>query len=340
MKRSIVVVVAVAALALSAAAQNQRRAAINGNGSNQSGKCTIEVVVDGVAEVVIRGDTGELRNVSGQPPQWRRFECTGPLPNNPADFRFSGVDGRGRQELVGDPRRGGAAVVRIEDREGGQEGYTFDLTWGQGNGYLNDPRNAGNMRNNEPPNMRDNQGQFRWGGRQVDRDYAVRQAIGVCQDAARQQATDRYRPSRVEFRNMRLDDNPGRNDWILGMIDVYQRGDRPEHYEFSCSVNFDTGRVRSVDIDPVGNRRGGMERRSPMDRAIQGCQSAVMDRMSRDGYRSVDIRSIRMDDGPGRSDYVIGNGFAQRGGRGDSFRFSCTVDPRDGDIRSVDVNRR
>ena len=111
----------------------ERRATMRG-GSPDRGKCTIEVVVDGAADVEVRGDSAVLRNLSGQPPQWRRFECTGPLPANPANFRFSGVDGRGRQTLVRDPRNGGAAVVRIEDSDNGSEGYTFDLTWGGGGG--------------------------------------------------------------------------------------------------------------------------------------------------------------------------------------------------------------
>jgi hypothetical protein len=109
----------------------ERRATIRG-GNPDRGKCTIEVVVDGAAEVEVRGDSAVLRNLSGQLPQWRRFECTGPLPANPRDFRFSGVDGRGRQELIRDPRNGGGAVVRIEDPDNGSEGYTFDLTWSGG----------------------------------------------------------------------------------------------------------------------------------------------------------------------------------------------------------------
>jgi hypothetical protein len=51
------------------------------------------------------------------------------MPANPGDFRFEGIDGRGRQQLVRDPRNGGVAVVRIEDPAGGSEGYTFDLIW-------------------------------------------------------------------------------------------------------------------------------------------------------------------------------------------------------------------
>lgn len=112
-----------------------RRAAITGGGNFDRGNCTIEVVVDGAADVEIRGDTAILRNFSGQPPQWRRFECTGVMPPNPAGFRLAGVDGRGRQQLLRDPREGGTAVVRIEDPDHGAEGYTFDIMWGGGGGY-------------------------------------------------------------------------------------------------------------------------------------------------------------------------------------------------------------
>ncbi len=103
------------------------RADIRGGGDH--GKCTIEVVVDGAAEVIIRGDSAELRTLSGQDATWRRFVCNQAMPMNPADFRFTGIDGRGRQTLVREPGRGGAAVVRIEDPQGGREGYTFDIEW-------------------------------------------------------------------------------------------------------------------------------------------------------------------------------------------------------------------
>ncbi len=98
-------------------------------GAPDRGKCTLEVVVDGAAEVEIRGDTAMLHNLSGALPRWRRFECTGPLPRHPDDFRFAGVDGRGHQQLLRDPGDGGAAIVRIEDNAGGSEGYTFDIMW-------------------------------------------------------------------------------------------------------------------------------------------------------------------------------------------------------------------
>jgi hypothetical protein len=113
------------------------RAQIRGGGDH--GKCTIEVDVDGVAEIEIQGDQGRMRTLSGNPAGWRRMECNQPLPPNPVDFRFSGVDGRGRQTLLRDPSSNrGVAVVRIEDPQGGHEGYTFDIEWGGGGGYRPD----------------------------------------------------------------------------------------------------------------------------------------------------------------------------------------------------------
>src|SRR6202040_3068644 len=130
MRQTLLVIVTAAAMAGAMAAQTYpRRATLRGGGSPDRGKCTIEVVVDGAAEVEVRGDSATLRTISGQPAQWRRFECTGPMPVNPANFHFSGVDGRGRQELIRDPRNGGVAVVQIEDKDGGAEGYTFDINW-------------------------------------------------------------------------------------------------------------------------------------------------------------------------------------------------------------------
>src|SRR5437762_6151316 len=109
-KNVLVSLATLAAIASPLCAQTtERRARLTGSGASDRGKCTVEVVVDGAADVEIRGDRATLRNLSGQPPQWRRFECSGIMPANPADFRFTGVDGRGRQQLIRDPRNGGVA---------------------------------------------------------------------------------------------------------------------------------------------------------------------------------------------------------------------------------------
>ena len=130
MFKKLLLAVAVSFATVNVSAQDQPRkmTSVRG-GSPDRGKCTLEVVVDGAVEVEIRGDTAVLHNLSGALPRWRRFECTGPLPRHPDDFRFAGIDGRGHQQLLRGPEEGGAALIRIEDNAGGSEGYTFDIMW-------------------------------------------------------------------------------------------------------------------------------------------------------------------------------------------------------------------
>jgi hypothetical protein len=280
-----------AALASAICAQNsQRQATIVGGGGPDRGKCTLEVVVDDVAQVEIRGTTATLRTLTGQPAQWRRFECTGAMPVNPANFRFSGVDGRGRQELMREPRNGGVAVVQIEDKEGGAEGYTFDINWDARGPNTGGFPNAGPVTGGNPPNYQDREqrgpgnpqnyqdreqngpgnppaygdpdrnrnraeDQYRPGYRDSDyyrrynHAFGVDEAVRVCQQTVLTQATRRFRTNDIHFHHTALDDNPGRNDWVTGTLDIH-RGPREERYGFSCAVNFDNGRVRSAELDP------------------------------------------------------------------------------------------
>ena len=253
----------------------QRQATMVRGGDPNNGKCTVEVVVDGAAQVEIRGNTATLRDLNGNQPQWRRFECTGVMPANPANFRFQGVDGRGRQTLVRDPRNGGSAVVQIQDPSGGTEGYTFDILWGDGRGdFGGNNSNAPGNYNNAPAYS--NNGQYRdrmegggnpsWGEpgyrqnwrsseyyREYGHGFGTDEAIRVCRDAVYDQARRRFGTESIHFLRTRIDDNPGRNDWVVGSIDVHT-GRPAQVYGFSCSVNFDNGRIRSADIDarPTG----------------------------------------------------------------------------------------
>ena len=91
-------------------------------------------------------------------------------------------------------------------------------------------------------------------GRGPDREsrrFTTEQAVRTCEESVRQQALGRFRGRRVEFVNTRIDDNPGRNDWVIGVIDVFRGRNALEgRFQFSCAVNFDSGQVRSVQIDP------------------------------------------------------------------------------------------
>jgi hypothetical protein len=219
----------------------ERRAVFTGGGNPSEGKCTIEVVVDVAADVEIRGDRAVLRTLGGRPAEWRRFQCSSPMPPNMADFHFAGVDGRGSQRLQQDPRsRGGVAIVHIEDPAGGSEGYTFDLTW------------RGGAPPPPPPPISDRD-------RDRDRDrnrprFSVDDAVRLCQDAVRDRASDRLRGARIDFRRSGPDDDPNRRDMIVGTFEASRDNRRPDLFRFSCAVDFGAGRVRSVDFDPADRR--------------------------------------------------------------------------------------
>src|SRR4051794_37210403 len=103
-------------------------------GYGGSGKCTVEVEVDSAADVLVTGGRAQIRTLAGGRANVIRTNCNSPMPPQPANFRFQGIDGRGRQTLIADPNSNrGTAVVRIEDPRGGRERYTFDLIW-NGNG--------------------------------------------------------------------------------------------------------------------------------------------------------------------------------------------------------------
>lgn len=219
-----------AACVLPATAQMAtRRASMTGSRGDR-GKCTIEVDVDDVAEVDIRGDQGRIRTLTGQPSEWRRFECSDPLPPNPSDFKFTGVDGRGRQTLVADPRENrGVAVIRIEDPQGGREGYTFDIEW-----------RGRSRRGFRPPN--NDWDDLRAPGPSL--------AVNACRDAVREK-TRGFRD--IEFTRTVVDDAPGRRDWVIGTF-LARRGDEREEFRFQCSVDLQSGRIRSVDVNRAGDR--------------------------------------------------------------------------------------
>lgn len=346
--------VAVAALSIPASAQrfgDSMRAQITGGGGNE-GKCTIEVRVDNVAEVEVRGDTARIRTLAGNPASFRRFVCNSPMPPNSAGIRFQGVDGRGRQNLVSGGGNG-PVVVRIEDPQGGEEGYTFDLTWsgnysgnspgggyGGGGGYGNG--NYGNRGN--------------WGG------GGFNQAVQVCQDEVRNQARSRYGIRDLQFTGARADDNSGRNDWIIGTFQPrggFNNNYRGE-YRFECSVNLNNGRVRNVNVGPANNWNGGGNwGNNPnyngggngnwgrngywgnynQDRAVSDCESAVMSRLTQEGFGNARIRDTRVDNG--RDRYITGYATGQQRGYGRvDFTFGCAVDPNRGQVMNVDLNRQ
>lgn len=350
MKRTFFVCVLGALSVWGASAQEERRQAVI-TGRSGSPKCTIEVEVDEVADVEIQGSVARLHTLKGGPATWRRFECNQPMPPNPSGFRFQGIDGRGRQTLIGDPQSSGAAVVRIEDPKAGREGYTFDIQWdglggpvggrpGMANGY---PQPGYPQAGNPQPGYP--QAPFPGGDRDRDRDrdgrFGPEEASRQCSEAARDQLRrNSYSDARVT--DVKMDGEPGRGDWIYGTLSA-QRGARVENFKFACSVDFQARRVGAVNVRVANDGYYGRDAerdRYSREGAFRACREAVQERLRRNGYTDFNISRMDMDDRSGNNDSIVGGLAAQRDGYSDNFEFSCSIDFDGGQVRSINVNRR
>jgi hypothetical protein len=203
----------VAILPAVAFAQGTIQAQITGGGG--SGKCTFEIRTGGVAEVEIRGNQGRVRAVSGGPAQWVRLKCNQPLPMRPNNFRFKGIDGRGRQTLVRDPNsNNGIAVVRIEDNRGSMQGYTGDITWNGGSGTWNGSGwNNGGNNNNWSNNV-----------------------VSNCQRVIRNQVASRYNGS-VNFNGQPSQNKAGSFVMVNGNARVQAKNNQWGSINYHCTMH-------------------------------------------------------------------------------------------------------
>jgi len=254
--KPIFAILMVAAAALPAFAQRGEPFRASVRGSGDSGKCTIEVRVDDVAEVEVRGEMGYLRTLQGQPASWVRFVCNAPFPADMQEFKFKGIDGRGRVELRHDPRDNrGAAVVYIVDTKGGSEGYTFDLEWK--GGYLsgNRPRGGYSRRDDSSSGRSSgNSGGFfgqSGGGRSGggffgdSNSNSMANSVRACQDEiANRLRRDNY--SDFDFGSASLSDRAGKRDWMAGTGRARRYGTSYE-FDYACRMDLDRAQVREVD---------------------------------------------------------------------------------------------
>ncbi len=215
------------------------------------GQCDIRLQIDGEAEVAVRGDTVYIRTISGRNGRDDGSECNAPLPGrNLRGFNYEVRESRGEIRLLSPPSgRDGAAVVRIRDSKGGEGRYHFRLSWEMtgGGDYRPDRFGEGDRRPIPPGNV------YGEGDRRdrpfppAGNSFTVAQAINTCQDAVRETIGSQYRYREVDFREGRLDDRPGRNDFIIGEA-VGRRGNSFTNFTYFCRVDFSSGRVRSVDV--------------------------------------------------------------------------------------------
>ncbi|MBZ5583085.1 MAG: hypothetical protein LAQ30_12955 [Acidobacteriia bacterium] len=165
-------------------------------------------------------------------------------------------------------------------------------------------------------------------------DQQQQEAIRACRSAVQDHAARDFGGNSIEFRDAHWDAD---GDAVIGLVDI-PRGNYEEHMRFTCSMDFDRDEVRSVRFSPISGGTGYRERSAEgPDRAMDNCRSAVAGRIEGQGYGGVQFNAARVDQ---RNQRISGRARAQRGGYWESFNYSCAVELRDGDLRSVNVTRR
>jgi hypothetical protein len=325
-----------------------RQATISGS-RGTSGKCTIEVRVDIAAEVDVYGDSGRLRTLAGQPATWTRMECTDPLPYNMTDFKFKGIDGRGKVVLQKDPRGNNSmAVIRIDDPRGGAEGYTFDIEWSGASGGA--PTGGFAVSTGQPPT---GQTPVTRSGRAAStrsrrgtRNLTAERAIDLCGTAVKEVAERDYNLRNIDITQAGLDTTPGREDWVTGTFTSrtgnFRRG---SGYRFNCAMDYNAGHVRGIELMradgtllPVPSATAAAGGQYDQARVFRACQDAVVSRAARDGYQNLSFSSTAID--ANRSGWVIGTVTATRGPVSDTFDFGCSMDFSAATLRNLEFTRR
>ena len=230
---------------------------ITGGGDSSSGKCIVRIMVDNTVNVRLGNGQILVDTLEGQPSRDDGSECTSMLRNgrNLSDFRFRGIDGRGEVRLASDPRQDqrGEAVISIRDTKGGDEGYTFEVSWQGDNGNSNTGGgffggNNNNPNNNNSDNDRNNNSRNNNGrnnGRNNNNVTGYDRALNSCMEQVRSQIQRDYNVNNVNFDNMNANNNSGGRDRISGTA---RSGNCNDQYRYTCQGNLNNGNIRSVSV--------------------------------------------------------------------------------------------
>ncbi|MCC7175331.1 MAG: hypothetical protein IT159_09055 [Bryobacterales bacterium] len=325
-----------------------RQATVTGSGGS-SGKCTIEVRVDMTAEVDVYGDSGRLRTLAGQPATWTRMVCTSPLPYRMTDFRFRGIDGRGTQQLVQDPRNNNSiAVIRIEDPRSGSEGYTFDIEWSGGSGgYASNGFATMGASPGRPGSPATGPGGVLGSRRGAGQTISAERALDLCRAEVHARGQRDYGLTNIDITAVGLDTGQGRRNWVTGTFTEGAGGFASAGgYRFNCSINFTSGQVLAVELlrgDGSALRPGAASGAYGaggynQTQVLRACQDAVVARVNQAGYQNIQFGSTGLD--TRRSGWVTGTVTGSRVLVTDTFDFGCSMDLGAARVLDVQLTRR
>lgn len=107
----------------------------NGGGNNDGrpivGNLTWSGNVDDVVQLKIRGNSIEVKAISGRDVTNANYNFTSPLPNRRVDVEVDKKKGRGNVKILQQPRRENdfTTVIEIRDTSGGSRDYELEIYW-------------------------------------------------------------------------------------------------------------------------------------------------------------------------------------------------------------------
>lgn len=107
----------------------------NGGNNNDNrpivGNLTWTGNVDDVVQLKIRGDSIEVKTISGRETMNANYNFTSPLPNRRVDVEIDKKKGRGTVKVLQQPRRENdfTTVIEIRDTSGGARDYELEIYW-------------------------------------------------------------------------------------------------------------------------------------------------------------------------------------------------------------------
>ena len=106
----------------------------NNNGNNNDnviGNVNWRGTVDDEVQLVIRGNSVEVKTISGQTYSNATYNFTSPLPNRKVNVEVDKKKGRGKVRILQQPSRDNdfTTVIQILDKDGGSKDYELEIYW-------------------------------------------------------------------------------------------------------------------------------------------------------------------------------------------------------------------
>lgn len=174
---------------------------------------------------------------------------------------------------------------------------------------------------------------------------ASEDALKMCHDQIRKDASARFGSANIVFRNTNLNESEDAEDSISGTFLATGNGNSGVH-KFDCSVDVDNARLRWTRIDsrkaaasaapaaPAGE--AGYADAELMDM----CRTAVRSRIYNHGYIRTKFNTISGEKTEGTTYLVDGKATGETGGHEAIYEFSCRVNRSTGAVESVELKAR